>query len=191
MAAFLDNPVGSINDAIGRATVLGVPLASFRPVGPPSTKTRSSLALTLHVQPPGKAARIIGAVDGVKFGQSRGVDEEFEVNQSAQGLPVDLIPQTVANRTITVDRFDLYVAVLEELLGTDEIVNLSDQYLPLVFREVWRDPTSSGFFTSSSRAYVYTGVLIKEFGRDMRSNDPARLVKANATFVYKQRFRVV
>jgi hypothetical protein len=189
MATFLDNPIGSINSAIGSASILGVPLSSFRPSGPPQTKTRTSHAFTLYISPPGRSPRLIGAGQTLNMSQSRAIDEEYEVSPSAVGIPVDLIPQIVSTRQLTLDRLDLFLTVLEDLLGTTEIITLSDQFMPLTVREVWRDPTSGSFFATSARSYVYTGCYIKDLGRKIASNDD-RIVRGNATLVFKNRFRV-
>ena len=189
--AFLDDPVGSINNAI-RSSPAGGLLGQFTSGGTPSTKTRTGHALSLHVQLPGKAPRLIGAVQSIQFSQARDLDEEYEINALGTGLPVDLVPQRVTERTMRVERLDLYLSIFEEVFGHREIVVLSDQFLPLSLREVWRDPSGSlsNPFAVTSKAYMYSGIFIKDFGRQVASNGDL-IVRTNALLVWQNKTRII
>lgn len=186
-ASFVDNPVGSLQNFVNSSPLGGL-LGTSRTGGPPITKVRSTQALSVHVQLPHRPPRLIGAVQGFDVNQSREIDEEYEIDATSVGLPVDLIPQRLSERTITVERLDLYLNLFEEVFNTREIITLTDQFMPLSLRELWRDPSGSAF-AQQTRGYVYTGVFIKSFGRKMAATNDL-IVRTNATFIWRSRIRV-
>lgn len=156
--------------------------------GLPLTRTRTSHGFTLHAAYQGRAPRIIGALQSVHFGQSRPVDDEFEVEANATGLPIDQVPQTLSRREISFDRFDTFSTILEEIFGGAELIMLIDQAHPLAIREVWKDP--SGLLTTTTRAYQYNNVYMVDFDRQMSSTD-SRIVGTKVVFKYRNRIRVI
>lgn len=112
----------------------------------PNTTTRLSHALTIRAR-----GRTIGAIRSWSPNMRRTIDTEFDVDASANGMPIDLVPQAVDTREVRLSRYDLYLSLLEEVFGTTELVVLSDQVRPFSIREVWRGP--------STLLQVNTGVL--------------------------------
>jgi hypothetical protein len=151
----------------------------------PRTRTRTSHALLIRVA----GGRVVGAVNGFTHDQSREVNEEFEVDANAKGYaPVDLIPQNTTQRTLRIQRYDLFQRPIEEAFGTGfEYVNLADQTRPFVLRTIWRSPVGS--LLGGRRVYEYTGCYFTRFGRTARSDDN-RIVNADAEIVYALRRRV-
>lgn len=152
----------------------------------PRTRTRTSHALLIRVA----GGRVIGAANGFTHNQSRQVDEEFEIDANAKGYsPVDLIPQNITTRTLSIQRYDLFQRPIEEAFGTGfEYVALADQSRPFVLRTTWRSPVSS--LLGGRRVYEYTGCYFTRFGRTVRSDD-SRIVNADAEIVYALRRRVL
>lgn len=151
----------------------------------PRTRTRTSHALLIRVA----GGRVVGAVNGITHNQSRDVNEEFEVDANAKGYaPVDLVPQNTTQRTLSIQRYDLFQRPLEEAFGAGfEYVNLADQSRPFVLRTIWRSPVGS--LLGGRRVYEYTGCYFTRFGRTARTDDN-RIVNADAEVVYALRRRV-
>ena len=122
MAAFLDDSGGFLADAREAARKFGDIFGQFAQL--PNTKTRLDHALTIRAG----TGRVVGAIKDFAPSQGRTLDEEFEVNSAASGMPVDLVPQIVNKREFRISRYDLYTRLMEESFGTGEI------YLPLVMR---------------------------------------------------------
>lgn len=132
----------------------------------PVTQTRLSHALTIRA-----GSRIIGAVHVFSSSQSRTIDQEYENEPSSSGLPRDLVPQTVDRREIRVARYDLYNSIMEEVFGSSEIVNLSDQFRPFSLREVWDAPGAGlGLLTNALGLTASAG---------LSTNDPTALFRAS------------
>jgi hypothetical protein len=72
---------------------------------------------------------------------ARTVDTEFEMEANSNGMPVDLVPQTVERRELRINRYDTYSVVMEEVFGSSELIVLADQARPFSVREVWRGPS--------------------------------------------------
>lgn len=152
----------------------------------PDTSTRTGYAFTLYASRQGRAPVPIGTLQSVRFGQSRTVDDEYEVEANAVGLPADLVPQTLNRREITFSRFDTYRTILEEVFGSPEINTIIDQARPLVIREVWSTfPTFSDI-----RAYQYFNVFMTDMSREVRV-DASRIVGTDVTFKWGYRLKVI
>lgn len=154
----------------------------------PVTTTRLSYGFTLHTAFNGQRPRVIGAMQSATFAQSRAVDDEYEVEASSNGRPVDQVPQALTTRTVTFERFDTYSSILESIFGAPEFNTLLDTSFPLVFREVWKDP--QGFFSVVTRAYQYNGVVVTDYGRQIRASGD-RIVVTNMTVRWNDRIRVI
>jgi hypothetical protein len=152
--------------------------------GLPNTTTRLSHALTLRIGP----GQIVGAVFAFSPSQRRSIDEEWEVDAAASGLPSDIVPQALTERTIRIERYDIYTRLMEEITGTKELIVLTDQSRPFILREVWRAPY--GVLTGGQRVYEYLNCWFSDLGRTVRSDDN-RVVSVEATIVWGRRRRVL
>lgn len=150
----------------------------------PNTRTRLTHALTIR----SGNGRVVGALKAFSPAQSRVVEEEYEVDAQASGMPIDLVPQIVNRREIRVVRYDLYNRLMEEAFGTDEIVVLADQSRPFALREVWRGP--AGVLVGGQRIYEYRGCWFTDIGRTLDA-DSDRVSAADATIVWQSRDRVL
>lgn len=192
MVDFLDDPRASLEAAaarIGNDTVRGLVQQALLETDIPNTVTRTSFGFTLNAVLGGRAVPI-GAVLGFDNDETRTLEDVFEVELSSRGLPIDIVPQNVTGRTLTVERYDLFSKVIEEVFqaSPSEIVSLADQLRPFVLREVWRDPGSA--LTSRSRLYQYTRCWFSRKGRRMKSTDN-RIVMASGTISYQQKVKVI
>ena len=152
----------------------------------PVTRTRTSHGLLIRVA----GGRTIGAVNGFTHRQSREVQDEFECDVNAVGYgPVDIVPQNITTRTLSIKRYDLWQRPMEEAFGTSgELVALADQSRPFVLRSVWRSPVSS--LLGGRRVYEYTGCYFTSFGRTASSTD-SRIINVDAEITYVLRRRVL
>jgi hypothetical protein len=182
MAGFLDDAKGFLEDAGEAARKFGDIFDQFAQL--PNTRTRLDHALTIRVG----TGRVVGAIKTFAPSQGRTVDDEFEVNSAASGMPVDLVPQTVNKREFRIERYDLYTKIMEEVFGTKEIVVLTDQFRPFSLREIWRGP--AGVLTGQQRIYEYTGCWFTDIGRVMDASGD-RVVAADATVTWLDRRRVL
>jgi len=174
LRAFRDDPMGTL--------LRGVDNGQRSPV----TCVKTRYALTLHAQV-GNRRGVIGAVHDIAHSQSLIVDEEYEVDQLATGLPRELVPQIVANRTLTLQRYDLYTATIEQIFGTPELFTLADQTGPISLRMMWKDPNPSSVAAivqaqSAVSVYEFTHCYITSLGRTARTDNA--IVGTNATLVW-------
>lgn len=152
----------------------------------PRTRTRTSHGLLIRVA----GGRVIGACNGFTHNQAREVQDEFEVDANAKGYgPVDIVPQNITSRTLSIQRYDLWQRPIEEAFGTGfEYVSLADQSRPFVLRTAWRSPVGS--LLGGRRVYEYTGCYFTRFGRTARTDDN-RIINVDAEIVYVTRRRVL
>jgi len=156
----------------------------LRTKGVPNTKTRLDHAFTLRT---GKG-RIIGAVFKADQRQSRQLDDEYEIDPNAHGEVADIVGQSLTNRTLSVERYDLYTDVMEEVFGDRELSMLTDQSQGFRLREAWRGP--GGLFTGGQRLYEYSPVWFEDIGRTLDAHGD-RIVRVTATLRWGRRQRVV
>lgn len=152
--------------------------------GLPNTRTRLTHALTIR----SGNGRVVGAISAFSPSQSRVIEDEFEVDAQASGMPIDVVPQVVNHREIRVRRYDLYNRLMEEAFGTDELIVLADQARPFSVREVWRGP--SGVLVGGQRIYEYRGCWFSNIGRELTA-DGDRTSMADATLTWQGRDRVL
>lgn len=174
MVAVLDRPEALLNEVIAE---LGI--AGGRVIGAPTTQTRMDHALTIRTG----SGRTIGAISGWHDQQSRTIEDVFDVEANANGLPVDMIPQILNGRTIRVDRYDLYTQIMEEVFGSRQMVMLTQQSQPFKVREIWREPLGK------LRVYEYI-CWFADKGRPLRS-DGNRIVQVNATLQYLHKRQII
>lgn len=105
----------------------------------PNTNVRMSHALTLRV-----GSRVCGAVHAYAPSSSRRLEDVFEVEVNAVGKPREIIPGPLESRELRVSRYDLYLTVMEEIFGSTELINLTDQTRPFTLREAWVGPGLAG-----------------------------------------------
>lgn len=163
---------------------------------PPMTQTASSHSITIRTDRGLKIGRI------QSWSPSMGVtvDQLFEIQQNANGEPIELVQQNQTTNRISVERYELYTKHIGEafnvpirgkantnfIIGsgnTGDLVSLVQQVNSFNIREVWRSP----FF--DIRMYAYIGVLFTDWGITIAANDD-RIIKARATLQFTRRIRV-
>ena len=167
MASFLDRPEQLLDEALEE---LGLDsLTNGRKLGPPQTFTKLDHALTIR----SGTGRTIGAIEKWSTQQGRKLQDSFEVEVNSNGLPVEVIPQTLDTRTIGVSRYDLYASNMEEAFGTTDLVVLTLQAQPFRVSEIWRDP--------AGRLRVIEYICwFENVGRNLSASGN-RIVQADAT----------
>lgn len=148
--------------------------------GPPTTRARLTHAFKVRVAP----GYLVGACTSFQLSQNRNVDDEWEVNAINRGLPNHMTPQVLGGRTVSIERFDLYGEVMEQVWGTRELATIVEQRRPLELREVWLTP--SGILTLGQRIYAYTGCYLLDEGRSLGA-DGDRVSRANVTLKWTDR----
>lgn len=152
--------------------------------GVPRTRTRTSHGLKITI-----GSRVIGAIQGFTHNTSRQLDEEWELGRGLYGhAPADIVPQNVGQRTLSIERLDLFTADMESVFGTTELVVLADQFRPFMLRTVWQSPV--GIALGGRSVFVYTGCWLSRIGRQVRATDD-RISRANAEVTYQMRLRVL
>lgn len=158
----------------------------------PVTETETSYALTIHVAvprgPDGRPKRgVIGGITRLAENEARQVDDEFEINREGKGLPVDLVPQNLTSRTLSIARYELYKKPFSLVFGNRPINVLTDQTMPFSVRLTIKAPQSpssivSAFIkdpTSSMTVYEYYGCHFTDKGTTRDVKDI--IVGVNAT----------
>lgn len=151
----------------------------------PRTQTRTSHGFLIRVA----GGRVIGAAQGVNFSFTRQVDEEYEIDQVSNGTPVDMIPQNLTGRRMSIRRYDLWTQPMEQSFGTGfEYTQISDQRRPFAIQEIWRSPV--GILLGGRRVYQYNGCYFASLGREV-AVEGSRIIMANAEVVFANRVRVI
>lgn len=182
-------------------------------VSPPITRTRTTHALLIRV-----GGRNVGAIYKWDITQRRDIKSKFEVNPYGYGLPADIVPATLATRTISVERADLYDDIMEECFGSKELVTLTDQTRPFNLREVWLAPGAATQLgpdlaraagsdaqlasllggslnalltvgSGAGRTYEYRGAYFESISRSS-SADSDRVSRARGELVWQWRVRL-
>lgn len=158
----------------------------------PVTKTKTAYGLTIHARV-GNRRGVIGAVHEISAQQALQVDDEFEVDANARGLPRELIPQIVGSRTLTLRRYDLYTATLEQVFGTPELITLADQIGPVSLRFMWKSPQPSdvGAIVANSNTlaiYEYLDCYITNLGQTVSMQNV--IVGREATLIWRNVRRI-
>jgi hypothetical protein len=169
----------------------------------PATTTVTSYALTLHGRVKG-FSRPIGAVREFGVNQSLTLDQEYDVAIGNTGLPRELIPQTLNNRTIRLVRYDIYRGMFEQVFGYPfEMAMLNQQFGPITMRMTWKTPNGSPFADalranngskegqspeeakraqSSTLIFEYQGCYFTTFGRTVSSENVIVMANADITW---------
>lgn len=170
---FVDDPIGSL--------LRGVDNGQRVPV----TKTKTAYSLTLHAVV-GNRRGVIGAVHEISTAQSLQVDEEWEVDALARGLPRELVPQVVTGRSFTLNRYELYSATLAQVFGAPELITLADHLGPVSLRLMWKDPNPSDFgailANTQMSVYEYTGCYLTQM--TMSASMSSIIVGTNAQLMW-------
>lgn len=172
------DPTVTLNQALNNAGLAD--LTHGRPTGPPNTYTRLDHALTIR----SAQGRTIGAINGWEPQEDVQIEEEFEVDVNASGLPVDVIVQNLTGRVINISRYDLYAAKMETAFGTRNLIMLSQQTKPFSVREIWRNPDGT------VEAYIYSGCWFRSRGKHHRA-DGNRIVQVNAVLIWTRKDQVI
>ena len=172
---FKDDPIGTL--------LRGVDNGQRVPV----TKTRTAYSLTIHAVV-GQKRGVVGAIHEISTRQRQAVDEEWEVDPLGRGLPRELVPQAIEGRTITLRRYDLYAATIEQIFGAPELITLADQLGPVSLRLMWKVPNSGDIDLitqqqSTISVYEYTDCWITDLGRTMSTANI--IVGADATLIWR------
>lgn len=196
-APFLSDPTAALNDAIN-STLPPFLRGGTQSGEMPQTRVRTSYAATLHINT-GKRRAVIGGIQEFSTDQTRQVDDEFEVNSAAVGLPRDVIPQGLTGRTIRIARLDLFSATMEDVLG-DDFTTLCDQRGPLSIRKVWKNLGNAGLADPASgsdllrpiaqqiTAYEFTGCYLTGMSRAVRAEDV--IVATNVTMTWRGKRKI-
>lgn len=185
--AIVDDPLGSLNRGVGSTNSSDIP----------ATSTRTSYGLTIHAKKGNYGYAQIGAVHEVSVNQTLTVEEEFEVNALSKGKPRELVPQNLTARSLTLQRYDLYANILEEVFGSPELITLADQLGPVSMRMHWRSPTDRTALglllpqmtqSSSLRVYEFTDCWITTLGRTYSTGNT--IVGASATITWRDLRRI-
>lgn len=155
----------------------------------PVTATRTSYGMTLHAKV-GNKRGVIGAAHELAVNQNMTIDEEFEVDALATGLPRELVPQIVTGRTLNLQRYELWTQTMSQVFGTPELITLADQRGAFSVRVSWKQPGGSqvgSIFDPSlapeQRVYEFMQCYISSWGQTMSMNNTIN--GANATIVWR------
>lgn len=176
---FLDE----VSAKFGKAGLDGLALRRLLTGSLPNTRVRMTHAYTLRTA----NGQIIGAVQSVDERQRREVDDHYEVDPNAHGEVADMSPGVLSGRTLSIERFDLYASIMEEALGTSELVMLTDQSVGLKLRDHWSSP--SGVLFGGQKQYEYLPCWFTDLGRSKKV-DGDRLVRVSAELVWGRKRRV-
>lgn len=167
----------------------------------PGTTVRTSFSLTLHATVYDAAKGIvrrgvIGAVSEIVPRQQMKVDEEYELDRFGRGLPRELVPQNLTNRSLTLRRYDLYTKNIEQIFNGNALVMLIDQRTPISLRMTWRDPNPSlvgqianpETYTAATQVYEFSDAYITDLGRTISTNNV--IVGADATLIWRKLTRL-
>lgn len=176
LTSFINNPLQALRN-LGSQTGSGLP----------QTQTKTSFGLTIHAVVNGRRG-VIGAVHEVGMSQSMEVDEEYEVNSLGGQKPRELVPQSLRGRKMTLKRYDLYSATLEQVFGQPELLTLTDQLYPVSLRLSWKNVQNSQIASLVNNiplmsVYEFTNCVISDLSRTV-SAEGDRIVGADATVVW-------
>lgn len=187
LRGFKDDPLKSI-DSLGRF------VTRFGDNGNrlPKTKTRTAYALTLHATV-GNRRGVIGAVYDIGVHQSRPVEDEFEIDAGGRGLPRELVPQVLSTRSISLKRYDLFRATIEQVFGNStspisEFVTLADQMTPISMRLTWKMPQNTDIEyvvanQPNQRSYEFVDCYFTDLGRTVSMGNV--IVGSDATLTWR------
>jgi hypothetical protein len=172
----------------------------------PQTTTVTSYALTLHARV-GNRSGPIGAVHEFSHTQALAIDEEFDVDRFGSGRPRALIPQNTNGRTLTLQRYDLYGKMIEQVFGgPTALVNLNEQFKPIYMRLSFKTPSTTPLYDSLKAAtqdnadeaarkasaltvYQFCDCYLTNLGRQMSASNNI-IVGSNATITWRYVMRV-
>lgn len=146
---------------------------------PPETVARTCHSLSIVVK-----GKRIGLINGWNPQQSRDVTPIYEINVETSGLPLENIPGNVRGLTIAINRYDIWLAKMEDAFGTVDLTMLSNQKAPFSVQEEWTYPDGV-----TKEVWEYSGVYFTNIGRNYRSDDQ-RIVNVSAQLVYVHKARI-
>lgn len=178
---FVDDPLGAVQKVSNQIAQI------------PLTRTQTSYGLTIHAQVGNKRA-VIGAVNRISLNETMELEEVYEVDKDARGLPRELIPQILSNRTLQLSRYELYAAQLKEVFGTPELFTLLDQTGPLNLRLSWKFPGSDSVLSviphlqQDLRIYMFANCYFTNLGKTISADDV--IVRSEGTIVWGNLLRL-
>ena len=143
----------------------------------PNTSIRTDHAISIRV-----GGKTIGQIQDWNPQQNRTVTPAYELNSATSGDVTENIPGNITGLTITVNRYDLYNAKMEEVWGPNfNISMLTDQTNPFQVQEKWLVPNGS------PEVWIYTGCWFTAIGRNHSANGD-RITKVNASLAYVKKY---
>lgn len=167
----------------------------------PVTAAKTSHALSIHMVM-GKNRAQVGGITSISYNQSVILDEEYEVNRFATGLPKELVAQILNTRTLSIDRYELWHTPLMRLINPTATVSAPEllslvQQVPFEIRTRWTEPNTNlgillgdavinSFLTSSNskrNIYCFKGCKFTTLGQTLSAEgDRSVLMKGNITW---------
>lgn len=139
----------------------------------PQTTIRSDHAISIRV-----GGETIGRIQDWTPQQNRTVTPVYELNSDNSGTVIENVPGNIGGLTVTVNRFDLYTARMEQVWGPNfNIQMLTDQTIALEITERWQRPDGS------VESWLYRGCWFTSLGRN-HSAVGDRITKVNASLMY-------
>jgi hypothetical protein len=144
----------------------------------PNTSTRTDHAISIRV-----GGNIIGHIQDWGPQQGRTITPVYELNSATSGEVIENVPGNVNGLTLSVTRYDLYKAKMEEVWGLGyNIQMLSDQTNPLTIQEKWINPLGA------AEVWIYTGCWFSSLGRSHSANGD-RITKVSAALAYVKKYQ--
>lgn len=146
----------------------------------PNTTVRTDHCLSIHVG----SGDAIGYIQEWQPAQGRTVTPVYELNSASPGEIIENVPGNIQGLTVTVNRFDLFKSKMEEIWepGNNGWDMLLDQSAGLTILETWKNPDGT------VEVYVYDDCWFTSLGRS-QSATGERIVRANASLMYKRRYK--
>jgi len=146
----------------------------------PITSTRTDHAISIRVN-----GKTIGQIQDWNPQQNRTITPTYQLDSAYSGEVFENVPGNITGLNITVNRFDLYNAKMEEVWGSNfDIQMLTDQTEPFNVVEKWLVPSGS------PEQWIYTGCWFASLGRTHSANGD-RITKVNASMMYVKKYSAV
>ena len=153
------------------------------PNNPPRTFARTSHGITIRVN-----GITVGLIQAWNPGQNRGMTAIYELNAETSGNIKEHIPGNRGGQTISVNRYDLYTAKMEQAFGTLDFNLLSDVNAPFDVNEYSKRINEEGIVIATD-VITYYDCWFSNLGRSYSATGD-RLVMVNATLNYTRKARI-
>lgn len=150
---------------------------------PPVTKAVSSHGLVVRAN-----GQPIGGIHQWAPRMARGATHVYEFGQATDanagsGEPFDVVPGNVTGLEITIGRYDIYKARFERVFGSQDLVMLTNQTIPIDFVEVQFSPDGT-----LNETFNYIGAWFTNLGKTFATTDN-RLVMVNGSAAFQLKRR--